>query len=684
MKSKTNVRKKAVKIPKGEPQPEVRAIIEPEDCDAPEALRVPSDFPWTLAIAEDAMRHIDPSIERGEWFKVLAALVTQFGKTDEVKRLVERWSAGELHGGKTPENYRPAENERQWIDVEAGPYSMGSLYRLAVAGGWDPFPVRKQQAENEGAILTGFDDSRTIAKQVWDQIMKQEHEEQRLFRYGRQIARLDDEIDVLTAKGLWTMLANRITFTKVKQRRLVHCDPEENLITFIMNTPPKDIPLPELLGLTRTPVLAPDGSIHAAPGYSPISKMFHRPGVEVGAIPDRPTAREIKAARELLQEVICDFPFVHPSDRAHALALMILPFVRPMITGPTPIHFITKPVQGTGATLLGEVVTLIKTGRALEAANAPRTDEEWQKTIIAKLLQLPEFFFLDNVTRIKSEALATALTTDVYEGRRLGVSEIVRLPVRCAWIMTGNNPEMSADFPRRILHVRLDANMEHPERGREFLHKDLKGWVHEVRGRLIAAILTLSRAWVQEGSPLPSETMASFESWANVLGGILQVAGIDGFLKTPEDHKQFDDPWEQGEKEFVAAWLYHILKDPVIYQKAKPRVLLKMAEAGDLALGQGGGAKASEHGKVTAFGTRLMKIKDRTFVVLDSESFVAREPTAMATVKVIRMGSNSDSRWRLEVKEVKLLDPKSGNEEVRKEGDWAGINATAFWSPPAI
>ena len=147
--------------------------------------------------------------------------------------------------------------------------------------------------------------------------------------------------------------------------------------------------------------------------------------------------------------MICNFPFTHPSDRAHTLAMMILPFVRPMIDGPTPIHFLTKPVQGTGATLLGEVVTLIKTGEPLAAANAPRDDDEWRKSIVAKLLLLPEFFFLDNVTKVKSEALATALTADIYEGRRLGVSEIVRVPVRCAWIMTGNNPELSADFPRR-------------------------------------------------------------------------------------------------------------------------------------------------------------------------------------------------------------------------------------------
>ncbi len=679
---KAPARQTMVKIPKPRAAPpEVKPLVEvlPGDLQNPDDFKVGSDFPWTLETAETALRHIDPGIGRDEWRKVIAGLMTQFGKTPEVKKLaIARWSEGELHGGTKPKNLDAAENERQWEGFEPGYNTIGRLYQLAVKGGWDPFAHRRQQAEDALAILTGMDDSRTIAKQTWNSILVQEREHQTLFRYGRQIARMSEEIEIFTQDALWQFLATTLTFCRMASQRIVRCDPPKTLITFIMNTPARDIPLPELMGLTRTPVIAPDGTIHAAPGYSPVSKMFHFPSVEVGPVPDRPTPGQVQAARELLEEVIHDFPFVDASDRAHTLSMMILPFVRPMIDGPTPIYFLTKPVQGTGATLLGEVATLIKTGRPLEAANAPREDDEWKKTIIAKLLMLPEFFFLDNVTRIKSEALATALTADVYEGRRLGVSEIVRVPVRCTWIMTGNNPELSADFPRRIVHVRLDAGMERPEKGRDFLHPNLKDWVREQRGRLIAAILTLCRAWVVAGSPKPADArMASFESWAEVIGGILEVAGIEGFLKTPEERKQLDDPWQQTEREFVAAWLYHLIEDRGIYQKAKSRRLFKMAQEGGLEIAHG--ARSAEHGEVTQFGIKLRKLRDKTFLISAIDR-LETEPRPEVKVKVARKGPDGDAWWVLEVIGITIIDPVAGTETINPADDFTGLTKDMFWT----
>ena len=36
------------------------------------------------------------------------------------------------------------------------------------------------------------------------------------------------------------------------------------------------------------------------------------------------------------------------------MAAVLHPFVRPMISGPTPIHLFDKPQSGTGATLLAD------------------------------------------------------------------------------------------------------------------------------------------------------------------------------------------------------------------------------------------------------------------------------------------------------------------------------------------
>lgn len=82
------------------------------------------------------------------------------------------------------------------------------------------------------------------------------------------------------------------------------------------------------------------------------------PGVEVAPVSPQPSPGEVEAAKSMiLTEMMRDFPFVSEADRAHALAAALLPFIRAMITGPTPFHLINAPTKGTGKTLLAQVVT---------------------------------------------------------------------------------------------------------------------------------------------------------------------------------------------------------------------------------------------------------------------------------------------------------------------------------------
>ena len=650
---------------------------------------------WDEAV--DALRYIDPERDYKEWFSVLGVMATEFGKTPEVETLLlDHWSKGELFikSNKVPANFNTAKNQKAWATVQPGHSKFGTIHNLAVAGGWDPKPWRRARVERSGGVLIGGDTCGLAAK-VWEALKRQE--EDPLFRSGNQITRINHSIESLTKDALWQYVGDYVKFFRlVGKGTTVPCDPPLPLITWMLNTPPQKKPLPELLGMTETPVLAPDGTIQSLAGYSPVTKLYHRPAVEVDRMPDHPNEVEVKAARKLLEEVVCDFPFVDQSDRAHALAMMLTPFVRSVITGNTPIYLINKPTSGTGATLLGEIATLIKTGRALSATNAPRDEDEWRKTILAKLLTLPEFFFVDNVTVLRSEALATVMTADEYEARLLGSSEMAKVPVKCTWIMTGNNPELSADFPRRVVHIRQDANLERPDEDRKFTHADLKGWVLSERGRLIAAILTLCRAWVVAGRPKPTGTMASFESWAEVIGGILQFAGIAGFLETPDERRHDAGDGEQERaREFVTAWLYYLIEEhttppankvPPEYQKAKARTLLKMATVNQLAIAES--MRWEQRASQTQFGHVLRRIKDQTFVVSANDR-TDTEPTPLVTVKVLLHGGPSETRWELKVMGIRIQNPDKTTKAAHdykatdKAPDWAGlgITKTMFWTP---
>ena len=149
-----------------------------------------------------------------------------------------------------------------------------------------------------------------------------------------------------------------------------------------------------------------------------------------------------------------------------------------MIDGPTPLHLIEKPTPGTGATLMVDAIATILTGAGASVMTEGRDDEEWRKRVTAKLRQIPSIVLIDNLRqKLDSAAVAAALTAPFWEDRILGASEMARLPIRCVWIATGNNPEFSNEMARRLVRIRLDAHVERPWQRAGFRHPDLMTWV---------------------------------------------------------------------------------------------------------------------------------------------------------------------------------------------------------------
>jgi hypothetical protein len=203
--------------------------------------------------------------------------------------------------------------------------------------------------------------------------------------------------------------------------------------------------------------------------------------------------------------------------------------------GPTPLYLIDAPTRGSGKGLLADVACLIASGRkadvmALVHGNA----EEHEKRITALLLAGAPWVLLDNVTSLISAPLAAVLTATQWRGRRLGKSEMVDVPNDATWVATGNNVELSDEIARRTVPIRLDPGVERPEERTGFAHPELLSWVRAHRATLVSACLSLVQAWVQAGCPDGKATLGSYESWARLLGGVLGVSGVSGFLTERE------------------------------------------------------------------------------------------------------------------------------------------------------
>ncbi|MGJ8687076.1 MAG: hypothetical protein ACSHWQ_06325 [Spongiibacteraceae bacterium] len=311
--------------------------------------------------------------------------------------------------------------------------------------------------------------------------------------------------------------------------------------------------LPPLRGVVTSPIFSPDGQVIVDQGYDEGTALYYQPpsSLKVPDLNPTPTDADVASAKNLLIEVFADFPFagntrpqiIEAMDGegipavAHLIAFVLLPFCREMIDGPTPAHLVVKPTPGTGASLLTEVASIISTGVVTPSMAMPTNKDEMGKTLTSVLANGQNIVFFDNIAaKVDSAEFASALTAKVYAARILGKSQTVETEVRCAWVLTGNSVKLSGELVRRLIMIDLDAKRAVPEDRTGFEHANLRGWVQENRGRLVGACLTLIQNWVAKGMPDSGDKiLASYESWSRVIGGILNEAGIGGFLGNREN-----------------------------------------------------------------------------------------------------------------------------------------------------
>src|SRR5207244_3106819 len=167
---------------------------------------------------------------------------------------------------------------------------------------------------------------------------------------------------------------------------------------------------------------------------------------------------------------------------------------------------------------------------------------------------------IDNLQgRLRSASLNLTLTSHTIQERILGQSKNGTYAQRATWMVTGNNIQLGGDLPRRCYRIRLEALTDKPWTRGGFRH-NLGEWVPEHRGVLIAALLTLERAWYAAGRPQASvPRVGNYQPWVDTVGGILAYVGIPHFLGNLQTlHEQADNEAIQWSA-FIQAWYdrYH-------------------------------------------------------------------------------------------------------------------------------
>jgi hypothetical protein len=276
------------------------------------------------------------------------------------------------------------------------------------------------------------------------------------------------------------------------------------------------------------PVLRPDGTILNQPGYDGCTGLLLEQAGNPPELSDQPTRADALAARDALLEVVADFPLELPVHKAAWLAALLTPLARFAFVGPAPLFLADSNVRGAGKGLLLDCVCRIVTGERFTVATYTQDEDELRKRITSLALAGDRLVLFDNLDgKFGNAVLDAALTGTAWTDRILGVNRMAEAPLYMTWFATGNNVMVAADTARRACHIRLESPEEHPEERQGFRYPNLLGWVGENRPRLLAAALTILRAFCVAGRPdqlLPA--WGSFEGWSGLVRSAVVWVGL--------------------------------------------------------------------------------------------------------------------------------------------------------------
>lgn len=403
--------------------------------------------------------------------------------------------------------------------------------------------------------------------QSWD-VLKNSNTPPVIFQQGGALVRIEelDSQKILIPVNdvrLHNLLTSRIEFYKQVSHGRMVVQPPGNLTIKILadtNLPGKKDWVPVIDRIVDHPMITPDGEILLTEGYHPEWKTYITKSWSINL-----NTISLEEAKAVLEDVLVDFPLSTDTHKAHAIALLLQPFVRLLIPGNTPMYVFTAPSPGSGKTLLGKVLLFPALGRVATPEPCPKDDSEMRKYLTSKLLRDHQVVFFDNTTDIPDlPSLSAALTSTGFESRILGTSTSVVVRSPDIWVATGNNPTIDRDMKRRFVPIRIIPGVEDPSRRTGFTHPDILKYVQENRERVVIAICKIAIEGIRSKQVGP--TIGSFEDWSRVLGGILTGTGYKGFLQKTDDEATGIEP----NKDFIRDWWHRFGEEPVFLQDLIP------------------------------------------------------------------------------------------------------------------
>jgi len=261
-----------------------------------------------------------------------------------------------------------------------------------------------------------------------------------------------------------------------------------------------------------------------------------------------------RAYQNLCNKLLIDFPFADEIDRVAAVSMFLTALQRKMIAGDSgcPGYEIDAPTQATGKTTLARTVSYSIYNFSVAATGWSSGEDEMGKHLLSILKEGHSCVLFDNLPEglnLKNDELSKAMTSPTYSKRQLGINKTVTVPSQVLWLFTGNNVQIVGDFNTRVLQIRLDAEMEDPDK-RRFKRPNIGEWCLKNRKPIIKSCMAIIIAAKNFKCSL---TPSRFQEWDKfVRFPLFQITGVD--IAEVFARNKLTDPKLEGQRTFLECW----------------------------------------------------------------------------------------------------------------------------------
>ncbi|MGL4465184.1 MAG: hypothetical protein ACRC1K_23765 [Planctomycetia bacterium] len=377
-----------------------------------------------------------------------------------------------------------------------------------------------------------------------------------------------------------------------------------------LNNPQQIQRLPVLDLFTKTPVFDADFNV-VQPGYNPTSKVYYKGEVI-------PPAERLDLLPTLLKEFCWRDP---AADRSNYVGFLLGAFVAHHFPGTHPGAVFNGNQKGVGKSILMQCVAALRDDKLPLSLTYNPNDEEFEKGIGSLVRGGATVINVDNAKPsrfghepvIESACLERSLTDPVLSYRLLGESSRIVTPNTILFGVTANHTRLSPDLVPRFVPINL--YYEGNTNNRRFTINSPVRWVLQNRQAILSEIVFMYEQWKSAGRPSADIDFRTRE-WAELIGGILQSNGFDGFLSNVNESADDFDPERRDMAELAeAAW-----NDGGGFEYAV-NALVRLCDADRIFRRKlGDPEKSSTRSRESLLGKAIQRFINETFEVTDGRS----------------------------------------------------------------